>query len=278
MLDQLLIIGYFLTYILINQEVVFTDMTVKIDLNLTLELVNPSDGSASIITENVTSFYPNDPRFDYRTLGYNSQQTEFYADILEPITIPAGYRLKASAMYRFDKIPSGGSIMIRTGAPWNGGGSGVSWNIQDIDYSNEYTIANISDIFGVQVNMRSDTYPDISVFGVTNNTVYNSAETITIDVTDNTDSYYRWDGGSWIKFDNDTQIDFPDSSWGDPHGWHYLEINATETEFNNTRINLYELGYDNSNVNVVLHSPYNGSLSSHTAGRCRTHCPHGRTG
>ncbi|MCG3256915.1 MAG: hypothetical protein KAU62_12540, partial [Candidatus Heimdallarchaeota archaeon] len=101
--------------------------------------------------------------------------------------------------------------------------------------------------------MRSKEFPDINVYGVSNNTVYSLAENVTIDVTDGSISSYRWDGGTWNSFVNDAQTLLPAT-----HGWHYLEIKASDPVFNNTNVVLYKFGYDASTDNILLNNAMSG--------------------
>ncbi|MHA1201943.1 MAG: hypothetical protein ACTSQ4_05410 [Candidatus Heimdallarchaeaceae archaeon] len=142
-----------------------------------------------------------------------------------------------------------------TGYPVGGGGS-VTWDITDGIYSNSYTLLNRTRMSGVQLYMRKDVYPDIQIFNAVNETVYSAARDITIDVTDGSTSSYRWNANPvWTPFDNSTLTSLPLE-----HGWNTLEVKASDPIFNNTVVELYQFGYDESPVNIVLDNAINNSV------------------
>ncbi|MHA1954001.1 MAG: hypothetical protein ACW96U_08655, partial [Candidatus Heimdallarchaeaceae archaeon] len=180
--------------------------------------------------------------------------TDFTLDstIPAPTVIPAGDRLKVTYEVKVDNITKTGHVSVQVNSQ---GGSQVNWNIVDGIYSNSYSLTGVGETLGVQLYMRSNEYPDIDLFNANNNTVYQVAQDMTIDVTDGSVSKYRWDGGTWNSFSDSTLATLPAS-----HGWHDLEVVASDPIYNNTQTSYYQFGYDASITNIELHSPYtNGS-------------------
>ncbi|MCG3220194.1 MAG: hypothetical protein H7641_02340, partial [Candidatus Heimdallarchaeota archaeon] len=135
-------------------------------------------------------------------------------------------------------------------------GTNLNWNINDGVHSNSYTVYNVDGMLGVQLYMIEENTPDIDLYNAANNTIYYTAQEMTIDVTDGSVSKYRWDGGSWSSFSDSTLATLPAS-----HEWHNLEIVASDPIYNNTRTNYFKFGYDASVTNFELHAPYtNGSI------------------
>ena len=58
-------------------------------------------------------------------------------------------------------------------------------------YSNSYHFYDYADMLGIQVYMRSNTFPDIDILGATPDTVYQTSPDITIDVTDGSISSFK---------------------------------------------------------------------------------------
>ncbi|MHA1954401.1 MAG: hypothetical protein ACW96U_10705, partial [Candidatus Heimdallarchaeaceae archaeon] len=231
------------SWLAVNDSAVFSE-AVTIGYRVTLYLFNPADPLNPQLIATRTQTYPISTWNGYRT----------FSDDIGTTTIPAGYRLRWDIQLRFSVVPLTGSFMQLAGYPWGGVPSSTTWTINDGIYSNTYTINNASRMAGIQLYMRSKKTPDINVLGATNSTVYHEAPTITIDVTDGSTSSYRWDGGSWIPFENQTTITLPSI-----HGWHDLEIEAIDPVFGNTRTEFYQFGFDESVTNIVLNSPINGS-------------------
>jgi hypothetical protein len=220
----------------------FSDTSVIISLRLRLALYNPATNTST----DITSYQETLP-----ATGMWQEQRSNYAIIDEPVTIPVGYRLKFVVEYKYDKIPATGGIFMRAAA--QAPGYSWYWNISDGVYSNSYHFYDYADMLGIQVYMRSNAFPDINLFGANNETVYQVAQNMTVDVTDGSISSYRWDGGTWNSFDNDTLTQLPAT-----HGWHYLEVKASDPEFNNTRTSLYQIGYDSSVDNLFLNNAISG--------------------
>jgi hypothetical protein len=235
---------HYLSWITLNDTVAF-NRSISIGYRLELYLFNPADPLNPTRLATRTSIYSISTSAGQRT----------HSDTLDlPNTIiPAGYRLRWDIRLRFSELPEEGSFMINSGFPWGGGGT-TTWTINDGIYSNTYTINNVTRMAGIQVYMRSRAFPDINVLGATNNTVYQVNQNMTVDVTDGSISSYSWDGGSWIAFDNQTTITLPSG-----HGWHDLEVKASDPEFNNTKVVYYRFGYDASIDNLELNTPLNGS-------------------
>ncbi len=232
---------HYLTYL---ETSTFSE-SITIGVRLSVHLFNPADQSTSLITS-TTFTVP---------ISYAMTQRTFSSDIASPVLIPAGYRLKYDIELRFSSIPTTGSVLMFTGYPVGGGGS-MTWNIVDGIYSNSYTLLNRTRMSGVQLYMRKDVYPDIQIFNAVNETVYSSARDITIDVTDGSTSSFRWNGNPvWTPFDNDTLTSLPLV-----HGWNTLEVKASDPIYNNTIVELYQFGYDESPVNVVLDNAINNSV------------------
>ncbi|MCG3220816.1 MAG: hypothetical protein H7641_05490, partial [Candidatus Heimdallarchaeota archaeon] len=231
------------SYLEVNNSAVFSE-AVTIGYRVLLYLFNPSDPLNPQLIATRTQTYPISMWNGYRT----------FSDDIVTTTIPAGYRLRWDIQLRFSSVPTTGSFLQYTGYPWGGVPSSTTWTINDGIYSNTYTINNATRMTGIQLYMRSKKTPDINVFGATNDTVYQSAPEMTIDVTDGSISRYRWDTGGWNSFDNQTTTILPST-----HGWHDLEVEATDPVFGNTRVEYYRFGYDASTTNLVLNTPADGS-------------------
>ena len=237
---------HFLNYLEVNNSQVFS-YPVTIGYRNQLFLFNPADGNTTLIASR-TRTYP---------ISMSSYQRTISDELNYPhVIIPAGYRLRWDIQIRFSDDPSTftGSFLQYSGYDWDGGGS-TTWTINDGIYSNSYTINNVTRMAGIQMYMRSREYPEISVTNVANNTVYQSAQAINIDVTDGTTSSYSWDGDPSTPFDNETITNLPTTS----HGWHELEITSTESVYGNSNTTKYVFGYDASVINLNLTSPTNGS-------------------
>ncbi len=174
-------------------------------------------------------------------------------------TVPAGDRFKITYEMKYSDVSATlGHFtlnIINDGQYYDTGISGTSldWNIIDGIHSNSYTISNTDGMLGIQLYMFEENTPDINLYNAVNNTVYQTTKNMTIDVSDDSISSYRWDGGSWNSFENDTIVYLPTT-----HGWHYLEIEAKGPVYNNTRIELYKFGYDSSVDNIILHNALSG--------------------
>ncbi|NPD87486.1 MAG: hypothetical protein HGN29_02100 [Asgard group archaeon] len=180
---------------------------------------------------------------------------------LTSYTVPAGDRFKLTYEYAYSDVGATQGHctlnIIQDGQYSDSGisGTNMDWNINDGIHSNSYTIYNVDGILGVQLYMHENNTPDIDLYNAMNNTVYQNAQEMTIDVTDGSISKYRWDSGIWNVFDNSTLITLPTTA-----GWHDLEIVASDPVYNNTRTAYYQFGYDASIINLELHEPYsNGS-------------------
>ncbi|MHA1218207.1 MAG: hypothetical protein ACTSO5_05915 [Candidatus Heimdallarchaeaceae archaeon] len=179
---------------------------------------------------------------------------------IDEYTIPSGDRLKVTYELKYENsTATQGHITINAvpdGLLYENGieTTNVVWDIVDgVVHSNTYIFEDTDGILGVQLYMTEDFYPDVDIIGVENNTVYQTSETITIDVTDNSSSSYRWDGGSWNSFENDTSTQIPTT-----HGWHYLEVSSSDLIYDNTRIEMIKVGYDASYDNLLLNNAFSG--------------------
>ena len=233
---------YYLTYIRTNDGAYFSDY-ITITMKFSVHLFNPADNTSVELTSTTTPI----------SVNTTLTQRTFSSEITGTYTIPAGYRLKYDIEYMYDTIPSSYSLLMYTGYPAGGLFGSLTWTITDPTYGNTYTLNNNQRMAGVQLYLRSKEFPDINVFGVTNETVYDSRKNITIDVTPGSISSFRWDGGSWNPFTDTSTTQIPNL-----HGWHYLEINASDPDFGNTNTTLYKIGFDASVENILL----NNAMSS----------------
>ncbi|MHA1621507.1 MAG: hypothetical protein ACTSVO_05135, partial [Candidatus Heimdallarchaeaceae archaeon] len=234
---------YYLAYIETNDQygVPFSEY-INIDMKFSLHLFNPADNNKTLLTSVMQSY----------TVNISNIQRTFSSEIGGTYIIPAGYRLLYDVEYRFDTIPAYGSLLMisgRTGGP-------MSWTISDPVYGNSYTFSNYNKMAGVQLYMRKDVYPDMQIFNAVNETTYYSPRDITIDVTDGSTSSFRWNGNPvWTPFDNATLTPLPTE-----HGWNTLEVKASDPIYNNTVVEFYQFGYDESLVNIVLDNAINNSI------------------
>ena len=180
-----------------------------------------------------------------------TQQKTYSSTLSSPVTIPAGFRLKIVYEAKLSTLTRTGRMFLFAG---DRGAGNLFWTINDGEYSNNYGIAKTHYMLGVQFKMFDSSYPDISVSGFANNTVYQENKNILIDVSGAVDSSYRWDFGSFTSFDTSTTTNLPFTM-----GWHNLEIQALD-EYNNNKTLIYQIGYDVSTINVVLQSPNNNSV------------------
>jgi len=216
------------------------DVTYKV----TLWHFNSTDNSSSSITS-LEYLIPDAGGGEYW------QDFTLSANIAAPQIIPAGDRLKITYEVMVDNITNLGHTTVQIES-----GASITWDIVDGIYSNTYTLTGTYRTLGVQLYMKSNDFPDIDLSGATNDTVYQVAQNMTIDVTDGSNSSYRWDGSTWIPFSDIVDVTLPTT-----HEWHDLEIRASDPEYNNTRYEYYTFGYDASITNVELHGPpTNGSL------------------
>ncbi len=235
---------FYLTYIRTNDGAYFSEY-LDIYMRFSLHLFNPVDQNKTLLTSTNPILFSVNTSLTQRT--YSSEITG------GPYLVPAGYRLIYDIEFRFSSNPTSGSLLMYTGYPAGGQTGSMVWTINDPTYGNSYTLNNNTRMAGIQLYMRSKEYPSIDVYGPTNNTVYQTAEDVTIDVTNGSISSYRWDGGTWNSFDNITQTQLPTT-----HGWHNLEIKASDPVFNNTDVVLYQYGYDASSTNIQLHNAISG--------------------
>jgi hypothetical protein len=237
---------HFLSYLELNNGATFSE-TINIGYRLSLYLFNPADPNNPTLITSTTIVESSSSM----TVG----QRTFSADIASPVTIPVGYRLRMDIEVRFSTVPATGSFLQYTGWNWGGGGTNT-WTITDGVYSNTYTINNITRMAGLQLYLRSKTYPNIQIFNAVNETVYSAARDITIDVTDGSTSSFRWNGDSvWTPIYDSILTPLLTE-----HGWNTLEVKASDPIYNNTVVELYQFGYDESPVNVVLDNAINTSI------------------
>ncbi|MCE7742745.1 MAG: hypothetical protein GOP50_09850 [Candidatus Heimdallarchaeota archaeon] len=192
-------------------------------------------------------------------------QTEYFRNFetnstFGTYTIPAGDRIKVTyeLKYEYSSVTQGHittNIMSDGGGGVNPPGTNVFWDIDDGVHTppNPYEFTNTDGILGVQLYMSEEIYPDINFYGPTNNSVYTTAETVNIAVSENSVSCYRWDGGSWNSFDSTALTSLPTT-----HEYHYLEVSASDQTYNNTRIEVLRLGYDATYDNLVLNNAVSG--------------------
>jgi len=149
------------------------------------------------------------------SLNYLYWKNYEVSSTLDEYTIPVGDRLKVAYQLKFQDTSASGHIttnVLRDGE-WNEygqTGTSVVWDIVDGIYSNTYTFPGTDGIFGVQLYMREETYPNINFYSTAeNNTVYTEQQDVNIAVTPGSISSYRWDEGSWIPFATSTTATLP---------------------------------------------------------------------
>ena len=228
---------YFLVYLAFSFQYALT-----ITFQAKLFLFNPSDSSSTEILS------VNQPIYDDY---YSTHQITLHSALSSTVTIPAGYRLRVVYEAKLSTLSYTGTMHLYGG---NDGYSNLNWYINDVGYENTYTIADTSDILGVQLNMYDSSYPDIITSGFNNNTIYQENKTISIDVTGAVSSSYNWDYGTSISFDTSTTTDLP---W--TMGWHDLTVIALD-EYENNKTMTYHIGYDGSIINIVVQTPSNNSV------------------
>ena len=216
--------------------------TQDVTFRIKLFLFNTTDSSTSEIF-NITD--------DTIPEQMSRQQRTYDSTLSSPVTIPAGFRLKVVYEAKLSTLERTGRMDVYGGSDDS---SSLFWTIDDGEYSNSYTIVDTGNLLGVQFKMFDQTYPDIVVSGFNNNTVYQESNTISIELSGADNSSYRWDSDSFIYFDTSTTTSLPTSM-----GWHSLEIQALD-EFENNRTEIYEIGYDESEINIILDTPTNNSL------------------
>ncbi len=178
-------------------------------------------------------------------------QKIFELTLNDTYNIPTGNRLKLTFEGKVTDLSDDIEVHLDSSAK----GSGLyGWDISDGVYSNSYTFSSYNKILGMQINYKSATFPEITVAGITNNTYYYEEKIIDISVTGAVASSYRWDLDSYVSFSNSTSTTLPTSE-----GWHFLEVRAND-EFNNTAIEVYDVGYDPTESYLVLNSPMNNSV------------------
>ncbi|MCF2143304.1 MAG: hypothetical protein K9W42_06345 [Candidatus Heimdallarchaeota archaeon] len=212
-------------------------------LRITLERFNPSNKQTTYIGSIE----------DY----FDDGQRKYELTLANTTFIPAGYRLKITyeVMLPWSSYFPGrdNNIELRTGYY----GYDSTWTINDANstYNNVYNLEDDIESFGMQLFMYQDSYPTITVSGLTNNTVYSSPQNGTIIVSsDAVQSRYRWDSDSFTNFTSPQTISVPETT-----GWHTLTVEAYDY-FDNLATLKYRIGYDSTPVNVILHSPSNNSL------------------
>ncbi len=215
-----------------------------IDFRISLYLHNTNDSSNTLIAS--TTEYGIDYEF------WSSPQRLY--DITIPgdyYTIPAGYRLKIKFEGRISDLAADGEFKIYCADIT--GGETYTWSVTDPGYENTYSVEDVNRIFGAQFYMNNE-FPDISVSGLINDTITNIKRNISVTVTGADNSSYRWNNSPYTSFDTITWFWTPET-----HGWHTLDIQAMD-DYGNNRTVTYNLGFDESLLNLALISPTNGSL------------------
>ncbi|MHA1417123.1 MAG: hypothetical protein ACTSRR_12820, partial [Candidatus Heimdallarchaeaceae archaeon] len=227
---------YFLTYI----STYVSSFTITLTLRIRLWLYNPNDGGLTEILT-IESVLPD-----------NSDLTQrVYSSTLEDkVTIPSGYRLKVTYEAKTSRIDRAAYVHLETGEYSDG--DQVNWQINDAEYSNTYTLNDVTSALGVQLYMYDETYPTISISGAENNTIYYDTNEITISTSGAVSNSYKWDSNSYTAFDPPVNTTLPSST-----GWHYLYIQALD-EYDNKNEVVYKIGYESSSI--VLHNANNNSL------------------
>ncbi len=225
----------------------------SIDITLKVTLLHFFNGNSS--TKEINSIE--------HLLDTVAPSTEYIQNVtlnstISEYTIPAGDRLKVKYEIKYSDIAAEyGHVTLQSLADegWIGyyPDNKVNWDIIDGIYSKSYELSDVDAVFGFQLYMREEIYPDVQIFNVDEGSVYQTAELINIDVTDGSDSYYRWDTASWIPFIDDKTTTIPTT-----HGWHTLDVSASEPIYNNTVIKNRTVGYDASYDNLQLHNAISG--------------------
>lgn len=180
-----------------------------------------------------------------------SNQQIFDLTLNNTYLIPAGNRLKLTFEGKVNDLSASAEVSLSTS---DKGSGQYSWNIVDGVYSNSYSFGTYDQVLGMQIQYKSATFPDIVVSGISNSTLYYEEQEVFIDVSGAISSSYRWDLESYVSFSNSTSTFLPTID-----GWHYLEVRASDS-FNNTAIEIYDIGYDSTESSLTLNNPTNNSI------------------
>ncbi|MCK4845136.1 MAG: hypothetical protein KAS95_05660, partial [Candidatus Heimdallarchaeota archaeon] len=211
-------------------------------IKVSVSIFNPQDGNTTEIAS-YEEILPDDLS--------DLNQKIFELTLNDTYTIPAGNRLKLT----FEGKMSDLSDLAIVGLDSSSKGSGLyDWDITDEVYSNSYTFNSYNRILGMQIYYKSATFPEITVSGITNSTYYYEEKNIDISVTGADECSYRWDLDNYTSFTDVASTSLPTTE-----GWHYLEVRASDS-FNNTAIEVYEVGYDSTECYLILNDPINNSI------------------
>ncbi len=170
--------------------------------------------------------------------------------------IPSGNRLKLTFEGKVSDLSAWAEVGLTSS---HKSGGQYSWDIIDGVYSNSYSFSAYDRILGMQIYHKSATYPEIEVIGITNSSYYYEERDIQITVSGATSSSYRWDLDSYTPFTDTCNTTLPTTE-----GWHYLEVRAND-DYNNTAIEVYDIGYDPTESYLILNNPSNDTIIESTS-------------
>ncbi len=180
-----------------------------------------------------------------------ANQKVFELTLNDTYTIPSGNRLKLSFEGKVSDLSAWAEVQLSSSHKASGQ---YNWVISDGVYSNNYGFSAYDRILGMQIYYKSATYPEIEVIGITNSSYYYEEKDIQITVSGAESSSFRWDLDSYTPF-----VDSYNTSLPTTEGWHYLEVRASD-DFNNTAIDVYDVGYDPTESFLILNNPSNNTI------------------
>ena len=180
-----------------------------------------------------------------------SNQKVFELTLNNTYTIPSGNRLKLTFEGKVSDLSAWAEVGLISSRK---SGGQYTWDISDGVYSNSYSFNAYDRILGMQIYYKSATYPEIEVVGITNSSYYYEERDIQITVSGASSSSYRWNLDSYTPFTVTCNTTLPTTE-----GWHYLEVRAND-EYNNTAIEVYDVGYDPTESYLILNSPSNNTI------------------
>lgn len=225
-------------------------------LKFTLELFNPVTEQTDFITSVIGEFDDTDENPYGSWDGSNWDGWVYEATIPDTLLIPAGYRLRTTIETMLTSASYTGPaerIEVRTGQATYP----TEWTIDSTNdtYDNNYHIQNSLESIGMQVLMYQDNYPTIDLTGLENNTIYSTSTEGTITISsDSVLNRYKWDTGGYTYFGTQQVVSVPETT-----GWHTLIVQAYDL-FDNLAQATYNIGFDETTTNIILHTPSNNSL------------------
>jgi hypothetical protein len=185
-----------------------------------------------------------------------SNKKVFELTLNDTYTIPSGNRLKLSFEGKVSDLSAWAEVELISS---HKSGGQYTWDISDGVYSNSYGFSAYDRILGMQIYYKSATYPEIEVVGVTNSSYYYEERDIQITVSGAISSSYRWNLDSYTPFSDTCNTTLPTTE-----GWHYLEVRANDG-YNNTAIEVYDVGYDPTESYLILNNPSNNTIIESTS-------------